>query len=379
LAGIYLHIPFCKQACHYCDFHFSTNTTKKNEMVEAIQQELLLQKDYLSTHQLDTIYFGGGTPSLLSEAELSSLLDTIHRLFAVDKKAEITLEANPDDLDKTKLQQIKSSGVNRLSIGIQSFYEPHLKFLNRAHTSAEAEGCVLQAQEIGLNQISIDLIYAIPYQNHSIWHTDLQKALALHPQHISSYCLTIEDKTVFGKWLQKGKLNQIEEDFAAEQFEILLQTLADRGYEQYEISNFCLPNQYSRHNSNYWRGEPYLGVGPGAHSFNGSIRQFNVSNNALYLKSLAEHKIPFSVDELSKTDQVNELIMTGLRTKWGCNLQKLQESFQYDLYLLNKNYVDQLIAEGQAVLQEEQLILTNKGKLLADRIASDLFVVEEIN
>ncbi|MDF9794762.1 oxygen-independent coproporphyrinogen-3 oxidase [Catalinimonas alkaloidigena] len=375
MAGIYIHIPFCKQACHYCDFHFSTNTSRKTEMVQAIIRELQLQKDYLGGELVNTIYFGGGTPSLLSASELSQLLKSLDQLFPITDKAEITLEANPDDLNADKLKILKTAGINRLSIGIQSFHEPHLKFLNRAHNANEASNCVQFAQDVGFDNISIDLIYAIPAKDHAIWESDLAKAIALQVQHISSYCLTIEEKTVFGNWLRKGKLKEVEDNYAAEQFEMLLSTLKTNGYEQYEISNFCLPDFYSRHNSNYWRKEPYLGVGPGAHSYNGQHRQFNISNNNLYLKALTEEKIPAEQDILALHDQINEYIMTGLRTKWGCDLRKIKEEYKYDLYQENKIYLDQLLADGKILMQDQYLILTDSGKLLADRIASDLFIV----
>ena len=345
-------------------------------MVEAIGCELDLQKDYLGGEKVNTLYFGGGTPSLLSERELNFLLEKLHQLFPVAPNAEITLEANPDDLKADKLKTVRKAGINRLSIGIQSFHEPHLRYLNRAHDSAEAQKCVTLAQDTGFDNISIDLIYAIPAEDHSIWQRDLAQAMALQPQHISSYCLTIEEKTAFGNWLRKGKIQEMSDDFAAEQFELLLKTLQRNGYEQYEISNFCLPGGESRHNSNYWCKETYLGVGPGAHSYNGSSRQYNVSNNGLYLKALAKDEIPAELDVLQAHDQVNEYIMTGLRTKWGIDLQKIRQEFRFDLYVEHQSYLNQLHIEGKVRMQDQQLILTNKGKLLADRIASDLFVVK---
>ncbi len=345
-------------------------------MVEAIARELKLQQTYLGTEPINTIYFGGGTPSLLSEEELNLLLEKMHQLFPVSEGAEITLEANPDDLKADKLKMMRQVGINRLSIGIQSFHEPHLRYLNRAHNATEAQNCVKLAQDQSFDNISIDLIYAIPAEDHQIWRSDMAQAMDLRPQHISSYCLTIEDKTAFGNWLRKGKINEVEEDFAAEQFEMLLETLQRKGYEQYEISNFCLPKYESRHNSNYWRKEKYLGVGPGAHSYNGPSRQYNVSNNSLYLKSLAEDKIPAELDVLQPHDQVNEYIMTGLRTKWGIDLQKINQKYGYDLYQQHQAYLDRLQQEEKISMQGQQLILTNQGKLLADRIASDLFLLQ---
>ncbi len=375
MAGIYLHIPFCKQACHYCDFHFSTNQQQKTTMVRAMVQEISIQKNYLGDDPVSTIYLGGGTPSLLTGDELQTLLSAVHENFEVTALPEITLEANPDDLTAAKLKLFKACGINRLSIGIQSFHNPHLHFLNRAHNADEARQCVKIAQEEGFDNISIDLIYAIPAEDHRLWQQDLQTAMQLHPQHISSYCLTIEEKTVFGQWLKKGRFREAEEDFAAEQFEILLHTLQAHGYEQYEISNFSLPGYHSRHNSNYWKKEKYLGIGPSAHSYDQVSRQYNVAHNVRYLKALAENRLAYEKEWLQPQDQINEYILTGLRTKWGCDLMKIKTELQYDLYAHNAPYIEDLIARGLATLQDQHLILTPQGKLLADRIASDLFAV----
>ena len=374
MAGIYVHIPFCKQACFYCDFHFSTNQQRKADMVRAIAQELTIQTDYLGDSPIDSIYLGGGTPSLLTEDELCLLVDTIGQHYSVASAPEITLEANPDDLSPQKLKILKAAGINRLSIGIQSFYEPHLRYLNRAHSADEAKVCVQRALEAGFDDLSIDLIYAIPYPDHSVWQSDLAMAIELNPSHISSYCLTIEEKTVFGRWLRHQKIPPIDETFAAEQFEQLVSGLATAGYEQYEVSNFCQPHCESKHNSNYWKDTPYLGVGPGAHSFDGNSRQYNVANNAKYLKSLAELRIPYEREVLSRADRINEHIMTGLRTKWGCNLAWLQREFGYDLWSEQKAYIERLIADKKAILEDHHLLLTRDGKFLADGIAADFFV-----
>ena len=344
-------------------------------MIQAIVQELELQKHYLGDDIVNTIYFGGGTPSLLTETELRKLLETIETNFSITPQPEITLEANPDDLNKSMLESIRAAGVNRLSIGIQSFHEPHLLFLNRAHNANEALQCIKTAQDTGFDNISIDLIYAIPAEDHGIWQKDLETALSLHPQHISSYCLTIEENTAFGRWVKKRKMQEADENFAAQQFEMLIDTLATQRYEQYEISNFCLPGFYSRHNSNYWKKEKYLGIGPSAHSYDGVSRQFNMAHNARYLSALAESRLVFEKEILQPYDQINEYIMTGLRTQWGCDLKKIQENFGYDLYQSNKTYLEDLIIRKLAFVQEEHLILTLRGKLLADKIASDLFLV----
>lgn len=343
-------------------------------MVEAINKELMLQKDFLRGETISSIYFGGGTPSLLTLEELKALLRTINMFYPVDPEAEITLEANPDDLNKKVLQQFYENGINRLSIGIQTFNDTQLKFLNRTHNAPQAEACVHLARAVGFKNISIDLIYGIPSEDHTIWKTDLAHALSLNPEHISSYCLTIEPATVFGHWLKKGKMKPMEEEYAAIQFEILTNTLSMGGYEQYEISNFCKPGFYSRHNSNYWKQKKYLGVGPGAHSYNHDLRQFNISNNAKYLQALEENIIPAEKDLLDYKARINEYLMTSLRTKWGCDLDWIKQEFNYDLRILHSKYLKDLLHGGFVILKENTLTLTNKGKLLADKITEDLFI-----
>lgn len=371
---LYLHIPFCKQACHYCDFHFSTNTDGKRAVVEAIAKEIVLRKSYLPQGDMETIYFGGGTPSMLDEWELNFLLETVHKHFRVAPDAEITLEANPDDLSAASLQMLAKAGINRLSIGIQSFHEPHLRFMNRAHTALEAEQCVQLAQNAGIDNISIDLIYAIPSENHAILLSDLSKAFTLNVPHISAYCLTIEPQTAFGSWLKKKKIRPIEEEYAAEQFEILIKSLGEHGYEQYEISNFARNGRYSNHNSSYWKQHPYLGVGPSAHSYNGASREFNVSNNAKYLQAVQKDLIPSTVETLSPADQTNEYLLTGLRTKWGVELQKLEKLSAGAFALQASEELGRMTRKGWIREDSGILLLTQAGKLFADRIASELFI-----
>ncbi|MEN7547744.1 radical SAM family heme chaperone HemW [Rapidithrix thailandica] len=374
MSGIYIHIPFCKQACYYCDFHFSTNTSRQVEMVDAICQELTFRKDYLQS-PVKTIYFGGGTPSLLTDNQLIKILSTVYQHYFVDISPEITLEANPDDLNRNKLLQLKKAGINRLSIGIQSFHEPHLKFMHRAHSSNEAETCVKQAQDCGFDNITIDLIYAIPGGTHQLWEKDLNKAIALHTQHISSYCLTIEEKTVFGNWNKKGQLKPKEDEYAARQFEIMVERLTHNGFEHYEVSNFALPGYYSQHNSNYWKQTPYLGIGPGAHSFNLQSRQYNVSSNAQYLKALQEGTIPATKEILSKEDQINEYLLTSLRTQWGCNTNYLLEKLHWDLLTEKAAILNKYQKNGYLSISPQNIItLETKGKLIADQITADLFV-----
>jgi oxygen-independent coproporphyrinogen III oxidase len=376
MAGIYFHIPFCKQACHYCDFHFSTNTTYKPELIRAIGREIELQQHYISD-PVETIYFGGGTPSLLSGPELSFLLEKTFMYFQVNPGAEITLETNPDDLTPDALRTFREHGINRLSIGIQSFDDSILKYLHRAHNADSAENCVNMAHDAGFSNISIDLIYAIPGLSDELWAETIQKALMLKPVHISSYSLTIEEKTAFGRWAAQGKISPVADDNAAGQLSLLVSTLESAGFEQYEISNFALPGYYSRHNSSYWRQLPYLGVGPSAHSYNLKTRQSNISNNHLYMKSLAADQIPSTVEELSREDLINDYLLTTLRTSWGTSLKKLADEFGYDIRNSHSEYLGQLLTQGFAVINDSTLVLTRSGKFLADKISADLFAVAE--
>lgn len=373
MAGIYIHIPFCKQACYYCDFHFSTNVDKQHELIDAIRHEAALQHDYLAGETVDTIYFGGGTPSLLTQQQLASILDTLREQFKLSP-VEVTLEANPDDLSPQKLQDVRKLGINRLSIGIQSFDDQVLKFLNRAHDAKLAAQCVHDAHDAGFNNISIDLIYAIPGQSHEQWRSNIAKAIDLHPQHISSYSLTIEEKTVFGNWAAKGKLIPVEDDDTARQMDLLSGILENAGYLHYEVSNFARPGFESRHNSSYWKDSKYLGLGPSAHSYNGPSRQFNISNNHQYLKSIEAGTLPATVEVLSNKDKANEYLLTSLRTSWGTDLTRLQTEYDYDIARIHEKYLTLLLHNELATLSNDVLYLTRKGRLLADKIAAELFL-----
>jgi oxygen-independent coproporphyrinogen-3 oxidase len=375
MAGIYFHIPYCKQACHYCDFHFSTNTESLERMVLAICRELVLRKDYLPGATIETIYFGGGTPSLLPIPSLQRIFDTIYKHYKVTEDAEITLEANPDDLTPSKIRQLKSLPVNRLSIGTQSFHGPHLSLMNRAHNAGEALNSIRAAKQAGFNNISVDLIYGIPAPDHTLWHHDLEQLFALDVQHVSCYALTVEPQTVFGNWTKKGKFKPAEDEFTAQQFEIMLEEMKKHGYIQYEISNFCKPGFESKHNSSYWKGVPYLGIGPSAHSFNGTSRQFNVAHNYQYLEALERDELPFTLEKLSLEDRANEYMLTTLRTIWGTDLGYLKNQFGLDLLVSQKEYIAKLQQRKLAEISENKLKLTDSGKLLADQIALDLFVL----
>ncbi|AGA76906.1 radical SAM family heme chaperone HemW [Echinicola vietnamensis] len=374
MAGIYIHIPFCRQACHYCDFHFSTSTALKDKMVRMICRELQLQKDYLGRGTpIKTIYFGGGTPSLLSAEALAEILETISLHYPLELE-ETTIETNPDDLNPAMLQSLKTLGFDRLSIGIQSFSEEVLRFYNRAHTATESLKSIDLARKMGFDKLSIDLMYGFPAKDHQLWNHDLRQAIQLAPGHISSYCLTIEPDTALGKWAQKGSFNPASEDFCAEQFEVMQNQLEDAGYVQYEISNFGKPDAFAVHNSNYWKGIPYLGIGPSAHSFDGRSRQHNIANNPKYIKALDNETVPFEKDVLSQEDILNEYLLTALRTIWGVDLQKVKETFGVDLMHIHAPLIQQLSQEKLIETNTRHLRLTKQGKLLADYIAGKLFV-----
>jgi oxygen-independent coproporphyrinogen-3 oxidase len=375
MAGLYIHIPFCKQACYYCDFFFSTNDRQRPQLVNAIIAEIALQKEYLGGEPLETIYFGGGTPSILLPAEVSDIMQAIRGNFTVSDRPEVTLEANPDDLTREKLEAFFDMGINRLSVGIQSFDDKILASLNRAHNNLMARCCIEEAKRIGFENISIDLIYAIPHRSDQDWENDIYQALKLEPQHISSYSLTIEEKTVFGKWAKQGKMRAVDDDVSAGQLNMLIDILEDANYEQYEVSNFSKPGFHSRHNSNYWRNKKYLGVGPSAHSYNGQSRQFNVSNNSMYLRSIQQQRIPFTAEVLTNEDKINEYLLTSLRTSWGADLSVLRQLFHFDLIKENINYITDLQRKDLIMIEGDILRLTRKGRFLADKIASDLFVI----
>lgn len=374
---LYLHIPFCHQACHYCDFHFSTRLSGKAALVEALIKEIELQKNYLGTRELSTIYFGGGTPSTLSPDELSAIFKTIDKHFEVLEGAEITLEANPEDLTPKYLSVLKEFGVNRLSIGIQSFHASNLTFMNRNHNVTQAHKSIQDAQAIGLSNISIDLIYGIPSNDMDMLQQDLAAAVATGVQHISAYSLTIEPKTVFGHQLKKGIFQETPEQHMAAAFEFTHQYLEKQGFTAYETSNFAKAGFESRHNSSYWKQESYLGIGPAAHSFNQTTRQWNVANNATYVKQIASGIIPAEVEELSPENQINEYIMTQLRTHWGIDLNYLRKRFDAIDVSFPEDEINSWVSNGNAVIEDNRLKLLGKGKLIADGLAAEIFIVGE--
>jgi oxygen-independent coproporphyrinogen-3 oxidase len=373
VAGIYIHIPFCKQACFYCDFHFSTDFRHQDEMVHAMIKEISMQKDFLH-EPVQTLYLGGGTPSTLTETHMAHLLDAIHRTFVLDPSVEVTLEGNPDDLTPAKLRHLKALGFNRLSIGIQSFDDIMLRYLNRAHDAHAGHQCLQAAMDIGFTNFSLDLIYAIPGLGIDQWEETLAQAIRYRPTHLSSYMLTIEEKTVFGNWKKKGTLTMVDEEMAAKQFELLQSAMESAGYQHYEISNFCKPGFHSRHNSSYWMQTPYLGIGPSAHSYDGNIRYFNVRNNAGYVRSIGEGSIPSESEVLTSQNKINEYILTRLRTIWGCDLNHLKRDLGDNLIDRRGAYIEDQINAGFLLLEDGVLRLTRRGKLLADKITEDLMV-----
>ncbi len=364
MAGIYIHIPFCKQACHYCNFHFATSLHYKNDFIAALLKEIPLQKDYLENESVETIYFGGGTPSLCTKEELKSIISSISSLFSIAENAEITLEANPDDITDTKLTDWKEVGINRLSIGVQSFFGEDLKWMNRAHTASQAVSS-LQSAVKQFDNITIDLIYGTPQLTNEKWKHNVGTAIALNIPHLSCYALTVEPKTPLDKMIKQHKSEDVNPDKQSEQFLLLMQWMEEAGYEHYEISNFARPGWRSRHNSSYWQGEKYLGLGPSAHSFNGTSRQWNVSNNSNYIESIGKGIIPLEKEVLTETQKLNEYIMTSLRTMEGLKLEVASNE------LLSKS--QKFIDSGLMKLESNSLILTKEGKLLADGIAAALF------
>lgn len=374
MAGIYLHIPFCKQACHYCDFHFSTSTKYKDEMLNALRNEIKLRRQYLKNEKIETIYFGGGTPSVLDSEDIHALIGDIISTFEVSDHAEITLEANPDDLHAQKVKQLRQTPVNRFSIGVQSFFEEDLRWMNRAHNSSEAESSIKRVQDAGFENITVDLIYGFPLLSNVKWQQNIQKLLELGIPHISSYSMTVEPKTLLATFIHKGREKAMDDSQSSEQFLILINQLTGAGFEHYEISNFAKPGMYSRHNSNYWEGVKYLGIGPSAHSFNGESRQWNIANNHQYMSEIGENKIPAEIEFLTSENRINEYIMTSLRTSKGMSLDLIAEKHGTEYSNLIRKELEVFLEKNWLNLNDDKVTLSLEGKLFADHIASELFI-----
>ncbi|MBC7902846.1 MAG: radical SAM family heme chaperone HemW [Gemmatimonadaceae bacterium] len=376
MAGIYVHIPFCRKACHYCNFHFSTSTALQNDFISALLKESALQQQYLAGSSIETIYFGGGTPSLLPKSDLVSILSALRNHYDVSPSAEITLEANPDDFSLSFAVGWRKAGFNRLSIGIQSFFEEDLRWMNRAHDALQATNCIDIARSAGFENFTIDLIYGTPGLTDEKWETNVQTAISLNIPHLSCYALTVEPGTALQKMVELKKKENVDPEKQARQFSLLMKWLVEAGYEHYEISNFAKPGFRSLHNSNYWKGVHYLGLGPSAHSFNGIERKWNIANNALYIQSILNGEIPAEKELLTTEQQLNEYIMTALRTSDGLDLDHVTTIAGYKYSALVLDSVRKYVGLGHAVVNGQRITLTPAGKLFADGIASDLFVMD---
>lgn len=376
MAGIYIHIPFCKQACTYCNFHFSTNFKQKGAFLTALKKEISLQTDFISSEEvIETIYFGGGTPSLLSSAELSNIIETLQQKFTISSDAEITIEANPDDITTAVVKEWMQSGINRLSLGVQSFFDEELTWMNRAHNATHANKSIDDILSAGITDFSVDIIFGSPLLSDAILEQNINIIINKNIPHISCYALTVESKTALQKFIETKKTNPIDVEKQASQFLLIMDKLIDAGYEHYEISNYAKPGMRSKHNSSYWQGKSYYGFGPSAHSFNGkNIRRWNVSNNAIYIKQLAENTIPSEEELLTKTQEINEYIMTALRTTKGIQTAFFAERFGDENSKLLLKHCNQYVLTGKIRVNDNfEISLTREGKLFADGIAADLF------
>lgn len=376
MSGIYLHIPFCKKACHYCNFHFSTSLRLKVDLVKALCSEIEKRRDYLGSNVLSSIYFGGGTPSILEKDDLQLIFNTISKYFSSSDDIEITLEANPDDLTKPKVEVLKALGVNRLSIGVQSFFDSDLQWMNRAHTSGEATDAIRNAQDVGITNLTVDLIYGSPYLTHEMWHENVERVLNMGIQHISAYCLTVEEKTALHHMIKKGRFKPLDQDHANEQFAFLIDILTRNGFEHYEISNFAKPGFRALHNTNYWLGAKYLGVGPAAHSYNGVSRSWNIANNKKYIDTITEGQLPLETEYLTPSMRYNEYVMTSLRTSWGVDAAQIQDLYP-DFLPYFEEYIKKHLEKGMVWVHDGHYVLTHEGKFFADKVAMDLFWVDE--
>lgn len=373
MAGIYLHIPFCKQKCHYCNFYSMASLKYKDGFIEALLKEIELQKDYLGNEIVETIYFGGGTPSMLSSDELQLIFDHLYKHFKIDQDAEITLEANPDDLESKKIGDYKSLPINRFSLGVQSFQKEDLDYLHRSHSAEQAKSSVKEIQNAGFRNISIDLIFGIPTLNNTNWKKNLEIFKSLDIPHLSSYALTVEPKTALDLFIRNKKYAPVSESKTVDQFNILMEWASLNDFNHYEISNYCKGDFYSKHNTNYWQQKKYLGLGPSAHSYNQESRQWNISNVKKYHDEIMVGNLPIEKEVLSSTQKFNEYVMVSLRTMWGIDLSYVEKYFGYSFRQKLENEIKTLIQSEEILLNNGNIVLTKKGKLKADGIAADLF------
>ena len=375
MAGIYIHIPFCKRRCIYCDFFSTTQSEKKSAYVQALCQELDMRKDYLEGEDIETIYLGGGTPSQLTQKELEEIFSSLYNIYKVKEDAEITLEANPDDLTPEYIHMLRTLPINRISMGIQTFQEETLKLLHRRHTAQQAIEAVKHCREAGFQNISIDLMYGLPGETLETWKEDLQQAIALHPEHISAYHLIYEEGTALWKLREQHQVEEADEDLSVTLFKTLIEELTHAGYEHYEISNFCLPGLHSRHNSSYWIGKKYLGCGPSAHSFNGTSRQWNVASLDKYIQSIQQGELDYEIEELDIYTRYNDFVITTIRTHWGMSLSHLRSTYGENLYQYCLRMAKPHLEQGVLEMKEDTLKLTKEGIFISDGIMSDLLWV----
>jgi oxygen-independent coproporphyrinogen-3 oxidase len=377
MAGIYIHIPFCRKACFYCDFHFSVSLGLQTDIVDAIVLEAKRRKHFLGEEKVETVYFGGGTPSVLTISEWDQILGTLHEEFTIDKDAEITVECNPDDLTAEYLKMLKLIGVNRLSVGIQSFNEEHLKWMNRSHTAEQSLSCIQLASDIGFKDITIDLIYGLPQLDVAEWKQTVKSALALPINHLSAYSLTLEENTPYQKLVSQTKYKRPDDDLASEHYDLLITEINEHGWEHYEVSNFCKAGNHSKHNTAYWQGKKYLGLGPSAHSYDGASRYWNISSNKEYLSLIASNNKTYEMEELTAVNRLNEYLLTGLRAKWGVDTDLLKKEHHYDIEILYAEELNYWLSIGWIERSGTKISLTDKGLLFADFIASELFSTED--
>ena len=376
MAGIYLHIPFCKRRCIYCDFYSTTQGEKREAYIRILCKELEQRQDYLQGETVETIYLGGGTPSQLEENDFKRIFDTIYRMYPIAESPEITLEANPDDLTPEYIGMLRSFPFNRLSMGIQTFNEVMLERLHRRHTARQAIEAFENCRKAGFQNISIDLMYGLPGETTESWENDLSQAVRLHPEHISAYHLIYEEGTALWKLREEHRVKEVDEDLSVDFFSRLMQRLKENGYQHYEISNFCLPDKYSRHNSSYWTGKKYLGCGPSAHSYNGTSRQWNIASLDNYIKGITEGSPVSEIEELDLYTRYNDFVITSIRTCWGMPLGQLKEKFGEKLYRYCLRMAQPHLQQGTLEITEETLKLTEKGIFISDGIMSDMLWVD---
>ena len=375
MTGLYIHIPFCRRKCHYCNFYSLASVKYFDDLISALTKEIEFRKDEVLT-PLETIYFGGGTPSMLGHRHLEMLMETIYKNYSITKNPEITLEANPEDISKQQLQNFKKNRINRLSIGIQSFFDNELKYLNRIHSAQKAIESVKLSQDEGFDNISIDLIFGLPNATSDSWSKNLEQAFQLRVPHLSCYALTVEPGTALARFIEKGQMKNVSDELFEEQFEILLNKTTELGYQQYEISNFCLNNHYAIHNTNYWFGKPYLGVGPSAHSYDGRKRKWNVSHLKKYIDGITHGEVPLESEILTPEQKFNEFIMTRLRTRWGISLPELEKLFGEKLLTHFTGKIKKYLNSGHLQKTSGRITLTRTGKFVSDGIIAELFYDE---